>query len=154
MIILPVTPDTLPGLNKLAEKMYSEAALKHLGYNSTRVEQFTEKAMASPFWFLRVGVVDNVVCGAMCGYLTKIIYSDAVLGVEEGIYVEPAMPFRTKMASALLHQFIEWCKENGAVDVRTSVTSGIDNYAADVFYRRNGFQRVGMIYALKNRGDN
>ncbi len=152
-MIVPLSPETKAGFLVLAQRMYAEARLHHIGYNSTRVEQFATMAMDSPFWFLRVAVMDGVVRGAMCGYLTKIIYSDAVLGVEEGIYVDHDLPDRGKVAKGLLQEFIDWCRDNHVVDVRTSVTSGIDNYAADVFYRRNGFMRIGTIYALKQPGD-
>ncbi len=153
-MIVPVTPDTVSGFVRVAEQIYSESALHHIAFSTDRIEQFARMAMVNPFWFIRVVVVDDQVRGAMCGYLTRLFYSDRMIGVEEGIYVDPDLPFKTKYAGDLVKQFVEWCEDNGAVDVRTGVVSGINDYAADVFYRRNGFKRIGSIYALKNKGDN
>lgn len=137
----------------ICRQIHEESDLSHLPFIRSKVESLASMCISNPDWFARVAIYDGEVVGAMCGYVTTLLYSHATMGVEEGIYVRHNVDMRGKIAKELLRQFVEWCRSKGVADIRTGVISNIDNYAADVFYRRNGFKRLGTIYSLKNPGD-
>ena len=152
MNVETITLATKPQFIDICMLIHSQSELQHLPISRDKVDLLADRCMYNTQWFGRVAVDDGAVVGAMCGYVQPLIYSDVMLGVEEGIYVMPHAVNRGKIAKSLLLEFVAWCRGHGVADIRTGVISNIDNLAADVLYRYNGFKRIGTIYALKEPG--
>lgn len=124
--------------------------LPHLGFDVLSTTRLGMRCLNDPACFCQMAFDDaGVNVGCMVGYVTPLVFSNKIIGVEEGLYVRDGTPSRAGIAAEMLRRFVRFCEDAGAVDVRTGVINGAENYAADVFYRRNKFRRIGTIYALK-----
>jgi GNAT superfamily N-acetyltransferase len=147
-----ITEQRLEGFISICRELWSQGAQVHLEFNDDVARQLGMRFINDPTYFCQLAVEDDRVVGVMGGYVTKLIFSHDVIGNEEGLYVRNSVQGKAGIAAEMLRRFVRFCRDAGAVDVRTGVISSIDNYAADVFYRRNGFKRIGTIYALRNTG--
>jgi hypothetical protein len=137
----------------ICEELWSQGAQVHLSFDHDVTRQLGLRCINDPAFFCQMAIGENdVVIGCMAGYVSPLVFSRSIIGNEEGLYVRSGVPDRAAIAAEMLRRFVRFCKDAGAVDVRTGVISNIDNYAADVFYRRNGFKRIGTIYSLRNPG--
>jgi GNAT superfamily N-acetyltransferase len=136
----------------IGEELWSLGEQTHLGFDRETTERLGLRCLNDPKMFCQLAVVDDEVIGGMIGYVTRMLFSNTIIGNEEGLYVRSGIHDRAAIAAEMLRRFVRFCKDAGATDVRTGVISNIDNYAADVFYRRNGFKRIGTIYALRKPG--
>lgn len=155
IVVKPVSMDNMYGLVNMCMELHAQTHLAHLPVDKTSLVRMAHMCMADMTWFGRL-VWDqerDEAVGAMVGYVSPLIFSTASIGVEEGLYVRQDVENRAMYAATMLKDFVRWAYSRGASDVRTGVISNIDNYAVDVFYRRNGFKRIGTIYSLKHPGD-
>lgn len=151
-VIEPLTLEGIPIFVELCHEFSTyTGTLSHLGFDSYEVAMLGEAMVTQPTHFCQLAFdADGKPVGFMAGYITKLIFSKNYIGNEEGLYVREGVKERTAMASEMLRRFVRFCSDAQCVDVRTGVISNIDNYAVDVFYRRNKFKRIGMIYAMRN----
>jgi GNAT superfamily N-acetyltransferase len=148
-----ITQRRIQAFIDICEELWLQGSQVHLEFDRDVTRDLGFRCINNAFYFCQLAVDENdVVVGCMAGYVTKLIFSRNVIGNEEGLYVRSGVPDRAAIAAEMLRRFVRFCKDAGAVDVRTGVISNIDNYAADVFYRRNGFKRIGTIYSLRNPG--
>lgn len=144
-----LTYDTVPDMLVLLKELHDMSNVKHIPWDQEEARASANMCVDMPNCFGCVAMHDGQVVGVMVGCVVKMIYSKASIGIEEAIYVRLLVPERAKVAAQMLQWFVLWCKDLGAVDIRTGSMAGIDNYAIDVFYRSHGFKRAGMMYSLK-----
>lgn len=89
---------------------------------------------------------DSAPCGGIGGWCGSFLSSSQLMGTIEGIYVRFGCAERPKIANEMLCHFRKWAAERGASALQAGVIAGFDNLGADIFYRRNGFVRTGIIY--------
>lgn len=89
---------------------------------------------------------DSKPCGGIGGWCGSFLSSSELVGTIEGIYVRHGCPERPKIANEMLNHFRKWASGRGACVLQAGVIAGFDNLGADIFYRRNGFVRTGIIY--------
>jgi hypothetical protein len=152
--IEPLTEHKLDDFIEICKELLYAGEQQHLGFDDEVTRILGMNCIHQPTYFCQMAYLGNGrLVGCMAGYVTKLIFSNQHIGNEEGLYVREGTPERAAIAAEMLRRFVRFCMDCGAIDVRTGVISNIDNYAADVFYRRNGFKRIGTIYALRNTGD-
>lgn len=152
--IEPLTVQRLDGFVAICEELWQAGEQVHLSFDTDITRALGLRCITDPTFFCQMAMDErDVIVGCMAGYVTQLVFSRSVIGNEEGLYVREGTKDRAAIAAEMLRRFVRFCKDAGAIDVRTGVISNIENYAADVFYRRNGFKRIGTIYALRNAGD-
>lgn len=145
---------TLDNFVSACEELWLLSSIQHLKFDHHVTRMLGMKFIREPTFFCQVALDDNeIMLGFMAGYVTGLMFSNQHIGIEEGLYVREGVNERAGIAAEMLKRFVRFCKDCGCVDVRTGVISNIDNYAVDVFYRRNGFKRAGTIYSLRKPGD-
>jgi hypothetical protein len=78
-------------------------------------------------------------------YCVPMVFSLEKASSDIFLYVEPK--WRSLLnVNKMYANYKKWAKENGAVFIAASHTSGYESAAMDVLFRRSGFQRVGAIY--------
>lgn len=138
----------------ICHDLWAEGQLDHLGFDRDTCWLLGWRCINDNKYFCQMAIDDNdKVVGCMVGYVTQLVFSNKSIGVEEGLFVYEGTPDRAAIAAEMLRRFVRFCKDAGVADVRTGVISNIDNYAADVFYRRNKFRRIGTIYSLRDPGE-
>jgi GNAT superfamily N-acetyltransferase len=147
-----LTPERMTDFIIMTEELHALSHLEHLPYDLRAATQLGRNCINDDRYFCQLAYINDTCIGCMAGYLTGLVFSAEHIGVEEGIYVREGTPQRAAIAAEMLKRFVRFCKDAGCADVRTGVISNIDNYAVDIFYRRNGFKRIGTIYSLRNPG--
>jgi hypothetical protein len=149
-----LTEERLDEFVLICEELLMLGEQRHLLFDKCATYALGRRCINDPAYFCQMAIdEDGIVVGCMAGYVTKLIFSSSYIGVEEGLYVRDGTLHRAAIAAEMLRRFVRFSLDCGAVDVRTGVISNIDNYAADVFYRRNGFKRIGTIYAMRKTGE-
>lgn len=148
--LAPLGPEHMLDFIRICHELWSQSdVLPHLGFDMASTRALGERCLNMPNYLCQMAFVDGHNIGCMVGYVTPLVFSNKIIGVEEGLYVRQGTQDRAAIAAEMLRRFVRFCEDAGAVDVRTGVINGAENYAADVFYRRNKFKRIGTIYALK-----
>lgn len=149
-----LSENRLDAFVSICEELWSRGSQVHLPFDKMITRDLGMRCIHTPNYFCQMAINEyDEVIGCMAGYVTPLIFSKGVIGNEEGLYVREGVPERAGIAAEMLRRFVRFCQDAGAMDVRTGVISNIDNYAADIFYRRNGFKRIGTIYSLRNPGE-
>lgn len=144
--------DSMSDFIIMTGELHDLSHLEHLPYDLPAAYRLGIDCINNDRYFCQLAYIGDKCVGCMAGYMTKLVFSREHIGVEEGIYVREGTPQRAAIAAEMLKRFVRFCRDAGCADVRTGVISNIDNYAVDIFYRRNGFKRIGTIYSLRNPG--
>ena len=136
----PTKPWDFGQAMKIANAMMAEGAFHGVPLSTRKIEL----TLQSPKTYKAFGMVEGVVAGAVVGGLVPHWFSDALMGMEYIHYVYPE--FRgTDVAALLLDAFEEWAFGMGAKGIYVEQMSGIDPDRAQSFYRRQGYERVGVL---------
>lgn len=116
-------------------------------FDARWTEGMARSCMVLPQYYARMAYVDGKVCGLIVGSTCPMLFSPAVMGVEETIYVREKTPFRASIAKHMLSGLVTWAfKERNASFIRAGETSEMCPRAVDAFFRSQGFKRSGTLY--------
>jgi GNAT superfamily N-acetyltransferase len=124
----------------IARAMLQEGAFRGIEVSEPKIL----RTLASSHTFKVFGMLEGICAGAVVGTLMPHWFSNALVGMEFIHFVYPG--FRgTDTGGVLLDAFEQWAFANGACGVYVEQMSGIDPDRAEAFYRKHGYQRVGVM---------
>lgn len=128
----------IPGI--MAETSYCG-----LAFDLNRARAFIEE-MITENRYVAVIEKDGEIIGGMVGDLYQPWYSTDFIGIEHSIYVLPAHR-NGRYSLQLIKCFIDWCRENGAKQIRPGIASG--NWQVNRLYQAIGFTPVGANFLME-----
>lgn len=146
-ILVPVCEANLPDLMVIGAELMALSQYK-APFDATWSTGIARGAMADPRFFGRMAMLDDgSYCGLIVGSVTTMLFSPAIMAVEETIYVREGTKYRASIAKQLLDALTRWAfNSKGASFIRAGETSAICPKAVDAFFRSQGFKRSGTLY--------
>ena len=136
------TLDDVPALSRLALAMSDNSSFAVLGFCPERFAAFVAPLITHGFAL--VSDIDGEVVGAMLGDVVQPWFAKNRMGVEYAVYLAPE--HRSGLTAArMVSRWERWCKEQGAVQCRPSISTG--NTQISRLYEAMGFETVGAAYS-------
>lgn len=137
------TLDDLAGLMAMAGDMLAESDYAPFNVSPERFARFAEPLVTHGF--VMVYERDGELIGAVLGDVITPWFSDKRMGVEYAVYI--ADKHRNGLIAArMIHQWVSWCRKQGAVQCRAGISTG--NMAIAKLYERFGFRQSGTAFIL------
>lgn len=135
------TIEDLPELVRMAGDMLANSDYSAFDVDAERFERFAGPLITHGF--VIVCEVDGQVVGALLGDVVTPWFSTKRMGVEYALYLEPE--HRNGLTAArMIGRWVQWCKEQGAVQCRPGISTG--NFQAARLYEALGFKQCGMAF--------
>lgn len=93
-----------------------------------------------------IAVNNGKIVGACLSVMRQLITSKDLIAQETGLAVEESVKGEG-IATALIEDFSKWGRDNGAKMLMTNSSLGIDNERANGFFKKSGFNSVGVDFA-------
>lgn len=122
----------------------AESSWSRMAYNPNKTADFLAELIDDKA-FVVVAERNGNIIGGMVGDVVQPWFSDDIMGIEHILYVHPDHRVG-KLPYQLIRAWAEWCKDNGAKQIRPIISSG--NLSANRLYQAIGFKPVGGAYLL------
>lgn len=122
----------------------AESSWSRMAYNPNKTADFLAELIDDKA-FVVVAERNGNIIGGMVGDVVQPWFSDDIMGIEHILYVHPDHRVG-KLPYQLIRSWAEWCKDNGAKQIRPIISSG--NLSANRLYQAMGFKPVGGAYLL------
>lgn len=152
MELRPFTAADAPEALALCRELHDASLFRYLTFSEERVLKLFSRALAFPnehfFW---VAINNGTLVASFYGDLQPYFAHEGCLAADKGVYARPGHR-GSGAATALVRQFIAWAREQGALEVVISTTTGIDPERTVRWLEHLGFTRVGAITKLRLEG--
>ena len=143
-MIRRATPDDVPALMRLGECARRESLTHFPPIDETKIAAIKDQWFAHPDLCLALIAERNgKPIGMMLAVMSDYVWSGVRVAMIQTAYTVPA---ERGWGGFLIRRCVTWARENGAVDVRLTLESGIDVPMATALLRRMGFTEMGMGY--------
>jgi L-amino acid N-acyltransferase YncA len=137
----------LDAILPMGEHMVKTSTYKNYTFSHEKTRALFEAVITHGFFM--VAEDNGKVVGGMAGDVVSPFFSEDKMGIEFAIFLKPE--YRNGfIAPQLVGHWLEWCKEQGAIEARPGITTG--DKSATTLYQALGFETVGAMFVM-NLGD-
>lgn len=137
-------------VNKLCEEVPKLPHYKGIAVDADRIRFFLQNSTTDESAFMAHMLVneDDVPIGGVAGYcVTSLLSWDKFTG-DIFLYVLPEWRSLFNVIK-LINTYKEWGKRRGAKIIQATHTGGYRSDAMDTLLQKQGFERVGILYHLR-----
>lgn len=129
-----------------AEKSHKDSAWQDYQFKREILRKNLLEMIGNPQYFTCLYRKDSTLVGYWFATLSSFLFSDVLLGMENGIYITPEHR-GGKVAFSMWLAFKEWCDKNNAEPLaEIQFGDNESNQAAYTFFSRIGMIECGKIF--------
>lgn len=152
MSVETLSRENLEELIVLYERAHSMSAWSDYPFERETFRRNIESAIDNPACFNCLYRKDGVLVGCFLATLGSPIFSSALLGMENGVYVDPEHR-GGRIAFAMKSAFDEWCAlHNAEPFVEIYFGNDEENEKTYNFFSKTGMIECGKIFRSKRNG--
>lgn len=144
MTIEFLNTNNLEEILDVAEQSYRESIWANYDFSREYLKNNLIKILDNSNYFNCFYRKDNKLVGYFLARLGRFIFSEALLGMESGVYVLPEHR-NSVIAPAMYKEFIAWCNEHKAEPL-VEVYFGSDNEKTYEFFKKQGLTECGKVF--------
>lgn len=129
-----------------AEKSHKDSAWQDYTFERPVLEQNLRKMIGNNNYFTCIYRADEKIVGYWFATLGSFLFSSVLLGMENGIYIEPAHR-GGRIALIMYTEFVEWCvRKNVEPFVEIYFGENDSNQRVYQFFRSVGMIECGKVF--------
>ncbi len=145
-----ITEKDVPIVVDLARQCHVESNYSALIFDPEVVTTLAESMLLDPsVRFCRVAEKENKIFAMYAGFISQYIFSKDLMASDLLLYVEPSKR-GTLAAVKLMKEFEMWAFDNGALEIRPAVTTGIKIEKTKKLHEILGYTTSGHTF-IKRR---
>ncbi len=146
-----ITEADVPIVVNLARQAHEESNYSHLIFDHEKVAELARSMLPDPtVRFCRVAGKNNEIFAMYAGFIAPYIFSYDLMASDLLLFVEPSR--RGTMAAAkLMKEFEAWAFDNGALEIRPAITTGVKMSETKRLHEVLGYDTSGYTFVKRRQ---
>ena len=140
-----MTLDDIKEVASLAERFHGESIYKDLDYDLCKFSAVLKQIVELDNQIGIVYTVDNVIVGAMAGYVSEYFFSKDKIAGEYGVFIDKSHRGGYAVIRMIKH-FENWAIKQGAKIIQLGVSANINADKVGRLYQKLGYNDTFQVY--------